>query len=291
MKKYDVHIHSCWASSDCFDAKDVLAKLEKVGFYGGAVFSEAPSSMHNNHGSDGRRRLNTLLKAVEGCGDRLLPLLWIHPDEDGVVDLVAEAAERGVVGFKVICNNFYVYEDKSVRMLEAAAKAGKPVMFHSGILWDDTESSKYNRPLHWERLCTIPNLRFSLAHCSWPWYDECLALYGKFLTNRAKHPELGNEMFFDMTPGTPPPYRKDLYNKLLNSGYDVSHNMLWGTDCNTDDYACEWTAKWDRTDNAIMDELGTPDSVRELIFHKNAERFFHLTDETYIPKAPSCDGR
>ena len=287
MKKYDIHIHSAPGSFAHFDAEDVLRKLAVAGFEGGAIFSECPQ------GSDktGHERLEALLESVKDHRDRLFPLLWIHPDEDDLYPLIDEAVERGVVGFKVICTDFYVYEDKSVRMLETIAKKGKPVMFHSGILWDDTESSKYNRPLHWERLCTIPNLRFSLAHCSWPWYDECLALYGKFLTNHAKHPELGNEMFLDMTPGTPPPYRRDLYTKLLLSDYDVTHNMLWGTDCNTYDYASEWTAKWDRMDNQIMDELQVPEETRELIFHKNLERFFGISGETYVAKALSCDGR
>ena len=67
--------------------------------------------------------------------------------------------------------------------------------------------------------------------------------------------------------------------------------MLWGTDCNTYDYASEWTAKWDRMDNQIMDELQVPEETRELIFHKNLERFFGISGETYVAKAPSCDGR
>ena len=41
-----------------------------------------------------------------------------------------------------------------------------------------TVSCEYNRPLHWEAVCRIPGLRFSLAHCSWPWYDEAIAAGG-----------------------------------------------------------------------------------------------------------------
>ena len=44
-------------------------------------------------------------------------------------------------------------------------------------------------------------------------------------------------------------------------------------------------------DNQIMDELQVPEETRELIFRKNMERFFKLTDEEYVPKAPSSDGR
>ena len=293
MKFVDVHIHSglndANARDSRFDGAALVSRLEQAGFDAGVVFSQQPTGMLGSHRS-GHDRLDDLMKSCEGQEGKLFPVLWVHPDQPDIFDSIQEAAERGVVGFKCICTNFYVFEDKSLKMLEAIAAVDKPIMFHSGILWDDTESSKYNRPLHWESLCTMPNLRFSLAHCSWPWYDECLALYGKFLTNHMKHPELNNEMYFDMTPGTPVPYRRDLYTKLLLSGYDVQHNILWGTDCHAEKYNPEWTKKWFRIDNAIMDELGEPEETRELIFHKNMERFFGLTDEKYTHRDLSGDG-
>lgn len=294
MKVFDVHVHSGMPDQlGTFDAQDLISKLGKAGIYGSCVFSERPAQFYKNMGYSGHTgttRLDDVLKGCEGYRDRLLPILWLHPDEEGVLDLIQEAAEKGIMGFKVICNNFYVYEDKSMRMLEAVAKTGKPVLFHSGILWDDSESSKYNRPLHWEALCKMPGLRFSLAHCSWPWYDETIALYGKFLTNHLKHPDENSEMFFDTTPGTPVPYRKDLYTKLLGCGYDVEHNIIWGTDCRAENYNYEWANKWLKIDNAIMDELGTPEEIRDLIFNKNMQRFFGLTDEAYSHEIMNPDG-
>lgn len=289
MKVYDVHIHSRKNAPETgFDGKDLIAQFEKVGVYGGGVMSTVPSAVRDE--GTPHERLDSVLKGCAGFGDRLLPILRIHPDEPGTLDIIPEAAERGIRAFKVICNNFYVYEDKSMRMLETIAKTGKPVMFHSGILWDDTPSSKYNRPLHWEELCKMPGLRFSLAHCSWPWYDETIALYGKFLTNHSAHPDENAEMFFDLTPGTPVPYRKDLLTKLLGCGYDVEHNILWGTDCNAEGYNYAWTEKWLKIDNEIMDELGTSQETRELIFHKNAERFFGLNEDVHKHAVMKPDG-
>ena len=292
MKLFDVHIHLGTRSSDvAFDASALLGQMNRAGVRGGAIFSEAPRSFaSHNRGHDGYQRLDMVLESCKAHMDRLFPILWVHPDEDGIDDLIGEAAGRGINGFKVICNNFYVYEDKSLRMLERIAKTGKPLLFHSGILWDDGVSSQYNRPLHWEALCKMGGLRFSLAHCSWPWYDECIALYGKFLTNHMKHPEDNSEMFFDMTPGTPVPYRRDLMTKLLGCGYDIEHNILWGTDCQTDHYNDQWARKWHHLDSALMDELHASEETKHLIFSGNAERFFGLSDVTYKHRDLFSDG-
>ena len=177
MKRFDVHVHNSSVDGSV-NRKELLAHLEEADMYGCAVFSNRPKLFGrcDDEADTPEERLDGVLKGCEGTENRLLPVLWVHPDEECTLDLIDEAAERGIAGFKVICNNFYVYEDKSLRMLEKIASYKKPVLFHSGILWSDGESSKYNRPLNWEILCTMPNLRFSLAHCSWPWYDECIAL-------------------------------------------------------------------------------------------------------------------
>ncbi len=69
-----------------------------------------------------------------------------------------------------------------------------------------------------------------MGHCSWPWYDECIALYGKFLNALEK--DGAPEMFFDLTPGTPVIYRRDLLTKLFTVGYDVPDNIS-EDDCNS----------------------------------------------------------
>ena len=298
MKVYDVHIHS----SSVLDSEQLLKQMAEAGVWGGSVFSQHPQCFSGlgRHSAVGRERLSMVLEACKGQEGRLFPVLWIHPDEPDTIDLIAEAAERGIAAFKCICNSFYIGEEKGIRMLEAVARTGKPIFFHSGILWDDSPSSKYNRPLNWEELLDrssgtidrLQGLRFSLGHCSWPWYDECIALYGKFLANLRQHPEDNIEMFFDLTPGTPVSYRYDLFRKLLNCGYDVEHNILWGTDCTAEDYNSEWAKKWLGTDNAIMDALNISEGIREHIFQKNYERFLGLPGcEHHVLIPVSSDGR
>lgn len=298
MKVIDVHIHS----KGLVDGESTLERMNLAGVNGGSVFSLHPRCYPSLgvHDLDGRDRLNLVLESCRNYGDWLFPVLWIHPDEPDLFNLIEEAAQRGIAAFKCICNNFYIGEEKGVRMLEAVAKTGKPIFFHSGILWDDSPSSKFNRPLNWEELLNrregtierIRGLRFSMGHCSWPWYDECIALYGKFLADFRAHPEDDIQMFFDLTPGTPASYRFDLFRKLLNCGYDVEYNILWGTDCFAEDYNDEWARKWLGTDNAIMDELNISAEIRENIFHKNAERFYGLPgSEAHVPATVGCDGR
>ena len=298
MKVYDMHMHT----KGLLDGESTLERMGLAGVNGGSVFSLHPRCYTSLgvHDMEGRDRLNLVLESCRNYEEWLFPVLWIHPDEPDLTSLIEEAAQRGIAAFKCICNDFYIGEEKGIRMLEAVAKTGKPIFFHSGILWDDSPSSKYNRPLNWEELLNrsegtinrIRGLRFSLAHCSWPWYDECIALYGKFLANFRAHPEDDIQMFFDLTPGTPVSYRFDLFRKLLNCGYDVEHNILWGTDCFADDYNDEWARKWLGTDNAIMDQLNISTAIRENIFHKNAERFLGLPgSESHTLTTVGCDGR
>ena len=298
MKVFDVHTHR----STALDGDQLLRQMGEAGVCGGCVFSQEPTCYPSLGGEphDGRTRLDQVLRACEGHRDRLFPVLWIHPDEPDTLELIDEAARRGIAAFKCICNSFFVGEARSIAMLEAVARTGKPIFFHSGILWDDSSSSKYNRPLNWEELLDraagnidrLRGLRFSLAHASWPWYDECIALYGKFLANFRQHPEDDIQMFIDLTPGTPVSYRFDLLRKLLNCGYDVDHNILWGTDCTAEDYNADWARKWLGIDNGIMDELNIPTETRERIFNRNIARFLGLPGcEQHVVVPVGSDGR
>ena len=203
MQIFDGHIHGFNTKPE---PERLLAQMAQVGVSGGCVFSNAPKIPGDmegtlfGDGTDFETRMQELRDWTQGYEDRLFPILWIHPDEEDVMEKLDIAAQAGVCGFKMICNNFFVYEEKCMKLLRRIAQLGKPVIFHSGILWDGGVSSKYNRPLYWEALREIPGLRFSLAHCSWPWFDECVALYGKFLNANIRRKSA--QKFFELTPGT-----------------------------------------------------------------------------------------
>ncbi len=286
MERFDAHVHLMKLGAD---PQSYLERLEQAGINGSNVFSVPPLQYRKlDCDLSFENRMKDVLRFTEGHRDILFPVLWIHPDEDGICERVFEAVENGICAFKIICNNFYIYEDKGIRLLEQIAKTGKPVMFHSGILWDGNVSSAYNRPMNWECCLEIDKLKFSLAHCSWPWYDECIALYGKFLSAYGLRPDVSAEMFLDLTPGTPEPYRRDLLTKIHTVGYDIKRNILFGTDCRAEDYNPVWTKRWLGIDDKIYDEIGLDDDTRECIYSRNLKRFLGLSSETvqYKPKKP-----
>ena len=284
MKIFDMHIHSRGAVP-C--PEKLISEMDKAGIYGGCVFSNRPLLINSNTGSDFDARVEEALAWTKGYEDRLFPVLWIHPDEENIIENVRRASEAGIVAFKIMCNNFYVYEEKCMTLLREIAKLDRPVIFHTGILWDGTVSSNYNRPINWEHLLDIPGLRFSMGHCSWPWIDECVALYGKFL-NAQKNGKSA-EMFFDITPGTPEIYRKELFTKLFYTGYNSGDNIMFGTDANSDAYRDEWASFWLSTDEKILDELGVSLETREKIYYKNLLRFLGKTDTVAVKETPMPD--
>ncbi len=268
MKIIDMHIHA-WGTKP--DPDQLIRNMEEAGVWGGCVMSSQPLESNPRIGLSFEDRIKEVLAWQKGYEDRIFPIIWIHPKEEELAEKIKDAVKRGICGFKMICKDFDVYEEACMDIFRTIAELNVPVFFHSGILWDGTDSSKHNRPVHWEALSKIPGLRFSLGHCSWPWIDECFAVYGQFL-NAQSH---GNpsEMFFDTTPGTPLIYRRDLLYKLFVGGYDTGHNVMFGSDCFAYDYKPQWTGKWLKTDGELMREFGVSREIFENYYYHNVMRF------------------
>lgn len=272
---YDVHQH---LTADPGTPQAWRAAMHAAGVQGGALFSRPPAEYSPQDGADFDTRLKEVLAWCEGSEDTD-PILFIHPFEPDACAHAREAADRGIAGYKMICNNYSVGDNRALALVSTIAELEKPVFFHSGILWNKGNSSRFNRPAEWEALIDIPRLRFSLAHCSWPWYDECIAVYGKFLNGTMNQSD-APEMFLDLTPGTPEIYRKDLLHKLFHVGYDVPNNILFGSDCYANQYASDWVTHWLAIDNAIYDEMNVPESIRQKIYRDNYLRFIGKTKQT-----------
>lgn len=282
MRIFDGHTHLGLAEGD----GKILEELDKAGVFGACVFSAPPLEFSKKMGKAFDIRLSEVLNFCDG--ERLFPILWIHPYEDNIFENITKAAHMGICGFKIICSDFYIYEEKALEVLRHIASLNKPVFFHTGILWGDgTPSSSYNRPLNWEALISIKGLRFSMGHCSWPWIDECIALYGMFLNALLKNDTA--EMFLDLTPGTPEIYREELLTKLLNVGYDVGNNIFFGTDCTVENYSSDWAKKWLETDRKIMEREGVSKEILKNIYERNLMRFLGLSEASVSKKSPSID--
>ncbi len=290
MKIFDMHLHAYPTPTP--DPEGFIKRLEEGGVYGACVFSPRPKLEREGRASyptdaTFEERLESLAAWTKGYEGRLFPVMYIHPYEENVKEKVRLSVEAGVVGFKMICDSYYAYEEPVLDLLREFVKYDKPVFFHSGILWDGGVSSSYNSPINFEALIGVEGLRFSMGHCSWPWVDDCIAMYGKFLHSHAlRHP---SEMFFDLTPGTPDIYRRELLTKLFTIGYDVSNNILFGTDMRVNNYLPNRVISVRDTDRAILMDLGVSKENFEKMYHKNLMRFLGLDKEEVTLASPDVN--
>ncbi|MBR2466541.1 MAG: amidohydrolase family protein [Clostridia bacterium] len=289
MKIFDMHIHG---KNTPQDPEALISAWREAGVFGGCVFSAPPkeqqiSSGYLGGGSTYEERIAEVRSWTRGYEDRIFPVMWIHPYEENIIENVRRAVKDGVVAFKMSCTNYYIYEERPMAVLREIAKLGVPVIFHTGILWDGKVSSNYNRPLNFEALLDIEGIRFSMGHCSWPWIDECIALYGKFLNALTKGKRV--EMFFDITPGTPEIYRRELLTKLYTVGYNMGDNIMFGTDSRADAWRPEWASNWLKIDGEILDDLGISLEYREKLYSKNLMRFLGKGGEGATIEAPVPD--
>ena len=213
----DGHIH---LMGDDPATAGFLAELQGAGVSGGALISQPPASFDRSGERGAPSPAARLQHMLAWCalGPNLYPLFWIDPLEFDALDQVKMAVAGGVAGFKVICDHFPPSHPAALATFRAIAAAGRPILFHSGILWDGKPSSEYNRPAGFEALLDVPGLRFTLAHIGWPWCDEFIAVYGKFLNALGHRRSSGVEMFVDITPGTPPAYRRQRAGESLQRG-------------------------------------------------------------------------
>lgn len=266
----DAHIH---IMSGDVDPRGLQQRWQEAGVSGGVMISRPPVSFTAlSAPMPVEERLDELFAWTTGL-EQAFPFFWIDPLERNALEQVALAVERGVAGFKVICSTFDPGDERALPVYRAIAQQNKPLLFHSGILWDGVPSSQHNRPVLFEPLLEVEGLRFALAHISWPWVDECIAVYGKFLNAHLRRPEQLAEMFIDLTPGTPVIYRREALTKLLTVGYDIEHNLLFGTDGEAHDYSVDWTRAWITRDRDIYRSLGVSAGTVEDIFSNNLLRF------------------
>lgn len=266
----DGHIHIMHES---IEPQRLLSGMRSSGVDGGIVISMPPGAFFpNGVVQPAETRLENLMR-WQAQGSRLYPFFWVDPLEEDAVAQVDAAAGRGVAGFKIICDRFYPGDERVLKVCRQFAALGKPVLFHSGILWDGKPSSKYNRPVEFEALLDVPGLRFAMAHIGWPWCDEMIALYGKLASARSLRSGAPIELFIDMTPGTPRIYREEALGKLVKSGYDVARHLYFGSDCVADRYDSQWTADWIAVDKEILAKQGYAESSIDDVFCHNLQRF------------------
>ncbi|MEM2740254.1 MAG: amidohydrolase family protein [Candidatus Bathyarchaeia archaeon] len=209
--------------------------------------------------------------------DRIIGFVWLEPRlKDAVQILEWAVTSKEVKGVKMIPDHWYPYDGFMYPVYEKAEKLDVPILFHSGILFGFKDSSRFCRPVNYEVLLSFPDLRFALAHISWPWVDECIALWGRFRSYTLR--ELGRSrddirMFIDITPGTPLIYRRNALQKLIV--YGVEDYMLFGTDCRAS--RLEHAKQHIERDTSILRQLiGVSEETVGKIMGGNALRFLGI---------------
>jgi hypothetical protein len=221
----DIHVHAQGNETP----GQVLQGMDAAGLDKICLFSPPPTIPHPVQGLRSMRQWSEwLARLASAAPDRILPFAWIEPTLPGAVDEVDYAiSDLGFRGIKMIPNHWYPTDEAVFPVYAKIEELGAPVLFHSGILFLHGDSSRFCRPVYFEALLNFPRLRFALAHISWPWVDECLAVYGRFRAAVRDRPEQ-MQMWIDTTPGTPPAWRREALHKAF--AYADPARILWGSD-------------------------------------------------------------
>jgi len=284
----DCHVHSTGKEK----INEVISALDRAGVDKAVIFAPYPGEieearispqpteyMHFSYSEvNGEVQKNStkfISRLQAEVPDRIIAFAWIEPRLKNAIVNVEEAVTKyECKGIKMIPDHWYPYEPRFFRLYEKIRELGVPLLLHSGILFGFKDSSRFCRPCNYEVLINFPRLRFALAHVSWPWTDECIALFGRFRANLRTgffEDERADEMqmYIDITPGTPKFYRREALKKAL--AYGAEDYMIFGSDSMaTDFHNAQEVAEMDR---GIVSELGYSDEAIQKIQSKNTERF------------------
>ena len=214
----------------------------------------------------GRRRLGNdeVLAAAEANPDVLIPFASVDPHKGKLgVREARELIASGVRGFKFHPNTqaFWPNDRAWYPLYEVIAEAGLIALFHSGTTGIGAGMPggggvrlKYSNPMLIDDVAAdFPELDIILAHPSFPWQEEALAV--------AVHKP---NVYIDLSGWSPkyfPPILVRYTNTLLK------HKMLFGSD-----YPLITPDRW----LADFEKLDVRDEVRPLVLKENAARLLGL---------------
>ena len=214
----------------------------------------------------GRKRLGNdeVLEAAAANPDVLIPFASVDPHKGKLA--VREAREliaRGARGFKFHPNTqaFWPNDRDVYPLYEVIAEAGLIALFHSGTTGIGAGMPggggvrlKYSNPMCVDDVAAdFPGLDIILAHPSFPWQDEALAI--------AVHKP---NVYIDLS-GWSPKYFPENLIRYTNS--QLKHKMLFGSD-----YPLITPDRWLRD----FAQLAIKDEVRPLVLKENAARLLGL---------------
>jgi len=263
MRVVDCHVHI----RDQVDSKQLLKQLDEAGVDRAIVFSLYERSSLEK----AREKLLAAKPLLDIAPDRISGLAWVNPVIEGIGDLACEAMDSmGYIGIKLIPDHWYPYEDRVAPFWDRMNERKASILIHTGILYGWGDASQYCRPLHLEKLVEWPDLRFAMAHISWPWCEECLAVMGRFRAESrgGKRPW---QSYVDLTPGTPPHIRKQAVGNAIS--FCGAEHIMFGTDAGAPQNMAKQKEIIQR-DLAMFQEFGLADDQIQRIMAGTADEVF-----------------
>lgn len=276
MKVLDCHVHAVGGEN----ADALVKEMDRFGIDKIVLFSPYPGLLKDEYrgafeysSSMQRASAELVAKLQKEHPDRIVGFLWLEPRLDDACEILEWAIQSlELRGVKMIPYRWYPYDEKLLKIYEKVEELQVPIIFHSGILFGFEDSSRFCRPVNFEVLINFPRLKFALAHVSWPWVDECVALWGRF-RHAAERVGRSTQMFIDATPGTPQAYRRETFVKLM--AYGAHDYVMFGSDSTTRNLAYSTSIR-ERDVRLLREELGMPSGVVEAYLYSNAARFLCL---------------
>ncbi len=221
---------------------------------------------------DVRTSIDHIAGIQAAAPDRIYGMLWAEPRSPGIVEDIEYAiVDRGLRGVKMIPDHWYPGDELLHPTYAKLEELGKPIMFHSGILYGFGDSSQYCRPVLFEPLLHFPKLRFSLAHISWPWVDECIATFGRMQAARgySKRPP---QMWIDTCRGTPDSYREEALRKAIP--FCGMEYLMFGVDTDPANLPERAPRHVQKDLDILRNVIGVSQEQIETFFWGAAESFF-----------------
>ncbi len=214
----------------------------------------------------GRRRLGSddVLKTARENPDVMIPFASVDPHKGKLaVREARELIEAGARGFKFHPNTqaFWPNDRAFYPLYEVIAEAGLIALFHSGTTGIGAGMPggagiqlKYSNPMRVDDVAAhFPELDIILAHPSFPWQDEALAI--------AVHKP---NVYIDLSGWSPKYFPANL---IQYTNTQLKHKMLFGSD-----YPMITPDRW----LADFEKLPIKDEVRPLVLKENAARLLKL---------------
>jgi len=214
----------------------------------------------------GRKRLGNaeVLEAARANSDVMIPFASVDPHKGKLgVREAREWIDAGVRGFKFHPNTqaFWPNDPAWYPLYEVIAEAGLIALFHTGTTGIGAGMPggggvhlKYSNPMCVDDVAAdFPNLNIILAHPSFPWQEEALAI--------AVHKP---NVYIDLS-GWSPKYFPPILVQYTNTR--LRHKMLFGSD-----FPLIAPERW----LADFEQLPIKDEVRPLVLKDNAAKLFGL---------------